>query len=769
MEKPIDLHFGGAGGVYFLAQPGELVIELEKLDRNIHNRRTDLRAVLVGPDREVLEDVTIPDTGYESGTGPPGRVTLSTEVPRKGVYGLGITISQDRYGEEIMWGFQTNCEHYLIETSRGHKDARHQEPLALYSPQTSGQVCFIPADSGFAIEISGLADSVTDIPVFDHTDTCICTLTPSPDGSASHTFPPGSYRAGRPWRLQLSSMQATVEIDGVTRWETDDPYEHMSFWSPNPESFFPLHRFRWLVTPYNRTCQADPGQSGSFAFQVHNNSDRAELINLNLEDVERSASSFQLSVDSVSVDPQSTTDVQVTYTASKNPDGNPMRAHLVASPQSCPDYSTYATLKVDTSLGGSMLELPLRFTPYRHENEQFGFTPDCPVLNQIYFDLENVPFVHTPSGISTLREGNWINTPLLSAQGNPVGARSTKIAFDAQNNVYAIGSDRGEALLMHSSDSGNSFSAVSAEGSGSNRCSFDIEQFSGQNTPEYPPPVVRYAQTLADKDLIWRRLNDMELFLPEFTDKGLEWGDPILISDKCIGISMHSGIPSTVVSRGSKVHLVWAEATDPGVEVPGVPTFVATYDRKTASLGDPVMIGYGPPANDIHNTPCMTIDSKGHLHVLVGTHGRPFPYARSIVPDDVYSGWTNVEEMWPNARQTYIGLVCDPNDTLHATFRLWFEGTDYFPAGNYGTLSHQSKSSAGQWTEPKVLVVPPYSEYSVYYHRLTIDRKGRLFLCYDYYSTYWFYRNDYRGSRRSLMMSEDADNSWTLARTVDLG
>ena len=102
MKNPIDLHFGGAGGAYFLASPGELVIDLEKRDRNIHDRRTDLRAVLLGPDREVLEDMTIPDAGYQEGLGPVQRVTLSTRVPRKGIYALSITISQDRYGEEIM-------------------------------------------------------------------------------------------------------------------------------------------------------------------------------------------------------------------------------------------------------------------------------------------------------------------------------------------------------------------------------------------------------------------------------------------------------------------------------------------------------------------------------------------------------------------------------------------------------------------------------------------------------------------------------------------
>ncbi|MBB30504.1 MAG: hypothetical protein CME25_16550 [Gemmatimonadetes bacterium] len=769
MKNPIDLHFGGAGGAYFLASPGELVIDLEKRDRNIHDRRTDLRAVLLGPDREVLEDMTIPDAGYQEGLGPVQRVTLSTRVPRKGIYALSITISQDRYGEEIMWGLSTNCERYLIETSRGHKDARHLEPLVLLSPGISGEVCFIPADSGFELEISGLNEEVSEIPILDHTNSCVCKLTPTAEGNASHTFPAGRYRGGRPWRLQLSSMEAVIEIDGVTRWEQDDPYQHMSYWSPDLNTFFPLHQFRWLVTPYNRTLPVEPGQAGAFSFQVHNNSDVTDTFMLNLQKPDSSAASFQLKTNAVRLNHGKTADVVVWFTATEDPTSEPSIAHLEVSPRSHPDLSTFATLKLETGPVAyrKNLDLPLRFTPYLHENEQFGYIPNCPVLNQIYFDQENRPFVHTPSGVSALRDGNWTNTPLVSEEGTQLGARSTKIAFDSHNNVYILASDRGEPVLMHSSDGGKSFSTSRTSTGRGSRSSFDIEQFSGHNVPEYPPPVVRYTQTLADENLIWRRLNDMELFLPTVTGKGLEWGDPILVSDKCIGISMHSGIPSTVVSWGSKIHLVWAEATDPGVEVPGVPTFVATYDRETGILGESVMIGYGPPANDIHNTPCITIDGKGHLHVLVGTHGRPFPYAKSLNPDDVYSGWSDVSLMWPDARQTYIGLVCDPNDTLHATFRLWFEGTDYFPAGNYGTLSHQSKPAEGQWVEPRVLVVPPFSEYSVFYHRLTIDRTGRLFLCYDYYSTYWFYRNDYRGSRRSLLMSADAGQSWKLAETSD--
>ncbi len=61
-----------------------------------------------------------------------------------------------------------------------------------------------------------------------------------------------------------------------------------------------------------------------------------------------------------------------------------------------------------------------------------------------------------------------------------------------------------------------------------------------------------------------------------------------------------------------------------------------------------------------------------------------------------------------------------------------------------------------------MLIVAPFSEYSVFYHRLTIDREGRLFLSYDYWSTYWFYRTDHFGSRRALLMSPDGGDAWKL-------
>jgi hypothetical protein len=195
---------------------------------------------------------------------------------------------------------------------------------------------------------------------------------------------------------------------------------------------------------------------------------------------------------------------------------------------------------------------------------------------------------------------------------------------------------------------------------------------------------------------------------------------------------------------------------------------VVTYDRETGRRGKPALVGYGPPPNDVHNSPSITVDSQGYLHVQVGTHGRPFPYARSLKPNDAGGGWTPAVVSDEKLNQTYIGLVCGPDDTLHAAFRLWQFGVAPFPASSFATLAYQRKRAGGPWDAPRILIVPPFSEYSVFYHRLTIDRKGRLFLSYDYWSTFWFYRNDHYGRRRALMMSPDGGDTWKLAETKDL-
>ncbi|MFC1597569.1 hypothetical protein ACFL5Q_06490, partial [Planctomycetota bacterium] len=502
-DPEITLGIGGCGGVYFLAEPGELIVDVEKRDRNLRGRQTELRAILVGPDRRVLQQATIPDDGKprKSGVGPPGRVRLAAEVKRKGVYGLNVTVSQDRYGDAIIWGFQTNCPHYLIETARGHRDQRREEPIVLLTPERSGNVCFLPRKAAFGMEITNLPDGVDTLSVYDASDTLVHALPVEAGGRASHTFPADVHREAVPWRLSLPAQQATVQIDGVTRWEPGDLYANLPYWTPDPASFFPFQPYRWLLTPYSRTVYGPPGQDGELPFQVHNNSDGKKTVQLEIEFPDGQWPA-RLSAGRVVLGPNASQQVTVRYTAPAENDGRV--CHVRATPVEDPDFSTYSTLtvKAGTAPASEPREIPLVLKPYEHENEQFGYLPDYPVENQVYFDLENRPFVRTGRGVETLRAAAWSTTELKSTvtsrdpplEGKSFGMPSTKIAFDHENNVYLVATAGGHAALLSSTDAAKTFSASLIPDGASRSRSFDIEQFTGHNVPHGPPPIVRYTR-----------------------------------------------------------------------------------------------------------------------------------------------------------------------------------------------------------------------------------------------------------------------------------
>lgn len=760
---------GGCGGAYFHAEPGELTIEVEKRDRNRSGRRTNLRAILIAPDRTVLQDVTIPFAGAAkgSGVGQPQRARLTAQVLRPGIYGLNITVSNDRYGDDIIWGFWTNCARYLVETSRGHRDRAREEPIVLLREDHPADVCFMPRAGEFGLKVSGLPAGVQEVAVYDAAGAAVATI-PVKEGMAAHTFPAGLQREQTPWRLHLDQGRGVIEIDGVTRWQPEDLYRDLACWTPHLSSWFPLLQNRWLLTPYQRTVYVKPRGAGSATFQMYNSLTTDRAMNLSLE-FPAEKWPVKLSSRRVVVPARATGDVTVTFPAP--PAGQTRICHLRVTPDDDSAISTYSTLtvKAGEAPAAQPLQMPLVLKPYQHENEQFGYIPDYPTYSQPYFDHANRPYVRTSSGVATLDGGKWRNVALEQAITRRVpdfaaesfSIPSTKIAFDRDDDVYLITRAGPKAALLHSRDRGKTFTAYVIPGSEDRSRHFDIEVFTGHNDPPGPPPVLRFTNTPQEPDpkLFWRRVNDLELFLPRKTDSGIELGEPILLSKSALGSSQHSGIPNGVVSRGDKVHVIWGEATDPAVKVPGVPAYVATYDRTSGQLSQPVLIGYGPPANDIHNTPSITMDSQGYLHALGGTHGQPFPYARSLKPNDASGGFT--EAVTVGSGQTYIGLLCGPDDTLHLVSRLARYG-EPFPAASHLVLAYQDKRPDGSWSDPVPLIVPPFSEYSVYYHRFTTDRKGQLFLSYDYWSTYWFYRLDNRQSRRSVMMSPDGGESWRL-------
>ena len=751
---------GGCGGVFFQVSLGQLNIEVEKRDRNLRQHETKLRAILLGPDRQVLQEAVILDDGLEkgSGTGPALSTQLSVLIDRPGIYAMMIVVTNDRYGEDVIWRFRTNCSKYLIETSRGHRDADHEEPIVLLDPERKANVCFLPPSNSFNIQVTELPEGMEPLLLKDATGENIATL-PVKNGKVDHTVDAGN-RNVTPWQLCLLKAQAKVHIDGTTRWPQNQSFPNLSLWTFNADSWFDLHPFRWLLTPYNQTIYGQPGEKKSITFQVHNNGLKSTTVNLSLEFPQKTWE-VMLSDKQLRLAPKE----KKTITLSWATPGENRMVHLRAS---IDDYTTYATLKTKVGESPALqpLKIPLVLKPFQHENQQFGYMPDYPVENQVYFNPENQPFIRTSKGIASHSNEGWETATYPQPVSSAISGAWTKIAFDKDGDLYMLALEGDKPMLMHSKDNGRTFFSYKLPDSESR--SFDIEQFSGHNIPNGPPPITRYTHKKSDERHFWRRYGDLELLIPKKTTNGIEWEKPIFISDKSLGVSLHSGIPSSIVSRGSKVHVAWGVATDPDIDVPGVPAYVVTYDRETKHLSKPSLIGYGAPANDIHNTPCITMDSQGYIHILTGTHGRAFHYARSLKPNDIQSGWTEPEPVGQDLRQTYIGLVTGPDNTLHLVFRLWKYHTEYFPESHFAALAYMSKKQGEPWSKPRTLVVAPLSEYSIYYHRLTIDHTGRLFLSYDYWSTLWFYRTDHLGRRRALMMSPDGGETWKLATSRDM-
>lgn len=806
-DGQIDWSIGTAGGVYLMAEPGELVIEVFKQDQNLRAARNDLRAILLSPDRKIVEDVVIPHSGGAAGD-PPGVVTsavIRTKVEHPGIYALNITMRNDRYGLNTAWGIKTNARSWVVETANGHRDERHVEPIVLLDTSKPSDIHFLPREGEFLIEAEGLSRDVEKLSLYNEKDELVADIpvqgekiskirqylregfSSESEGSVTFQVPADPARGKKPWRLHVPHGPAYVNIDGITRWESTDLYPDLCVWTPVKASWFPLLEYRWMISPYQRTVWAQPGSGGEISFLVHNNSPWTKNINLKL-DFPAEKWQAELSEKSVLLDPGQSREISVSYTAP--PEGEQLECLVRATPAEDRGLTTYASLTVK---GGEApaarpLEFPIVLQPYSHENRLFGYLPGYPVENEMYFDLNNEPYVAANDKLYRKVDGAWTSTEITGAVVRKVpdfpseswSLLTTKVAFDSGNDLYLIGSTGNTVALLHSSDQGKTFTAYQIPGRENERRSWNFETFTGHNIPDGPPPVVRLTLTYPlegrDPKLTFRRVNDLELITGEKADDGtITLGDPVMVTRSAI-------VTGTTVTNGSNVHIVWGEATDPEIsreQIPGVPSYVATFDRETGKLGKPVFLAYGVPVNDGHNTPSITMDSKGFLHVLIGTHGRPFQYMKSKAPDDAYAGWSEpVRTSQEDLRQTYIAFVCDQNDALHLAYRLWRSGKEYLADVHHlnttwASLAYQKKPDGMDWEEPRILIVPPMTEYSIYHHRLTTDRKGDLFLSYDYWSTMWFYRNDQRGPSvsagsgrpgrgwgRAVMTSPDGGKTW---------
>lgn len=399
--------------------------------------------------------------------------------------------------------------------------------------------------------------------------------------------------------------------------------------------------------------------------------------------------------------------------------------------------------------------LPIVLDPDLSLSEQFGYAPAY-TRNVPTFDARNRPYIRSRSAdpdytayVHTLRDGRWVRLDLVrwirraypdfAGTVGGAGSPDNRVVFDSSDRAYTLLAVRLEGgalrnLMLWSEDHGASWRVVTLPEGG-----ITCETPVGHNVFDGPPLLVVVRRTMDVDPYTGNRRRSLSVTLPR-----LEGGDvvvprPVLVSTHCVGNDGGSGDTSLAVTRGDTTCLVWTETTDQKKR--GGATLVAAYDRTTGAVGPSVEVARTRPGNDGHARPGICLDSRGYLHVLTGAHGTPFLYTRSLLPGTPYAGWTAPEPVldtgWlssanadvASGRQTYLAFVCDYADTLHIAFRQWRKGVDaLFRGANYGALSYQYLRNGGEWSAAQVVVAPPYRGYAIYFHQLTVDRLGRVFL-----------------------------------------
>jgi len=799
-------------------EPGPLTITISKRDLNIYQGADTLTAVLVDPQRQTIATVTLPDDGDETPSGKgkaPQSETIRATCDAPGIYRLMIRPSGD-----LVYGFETNCAHYVLEGG-----------LVFNDGSIGGKVYFKPPTGALKVAAAALHNpGKQKLPLLDAAGATVRTFDLTQDAKPNDLFGDrrsGGYVSGEKaqipanagnrsglWAFDISRMDLRLQVEGLDYWTND------------PRAWFDASKSRWMLLPYAATRYLQPGEKAPMTFRLLNSTGAPGRFFLTTASQDGLVVRLVGPPSPVSVAPKAEQEVQIQVSLPANAPGDrPLRGVLVAQHESNPDGVACAGIVVRRSEAPAHrpLAMPIVLKPYQHENMLFGYAPDY-VTNEVHFGLGNRPYIrqrtedpYTCTGLTLLTDKGWIERPFMDlirrtypgyAQtvygGGFLGA---KIAFDSQGGVYTLlkirlKDGRQPALLIFTPDQGQTYSLQEI-----NTTVFDIEQFTGHNALDIPPPVLGYRFTRPHHATFCGYF-DLELYMPQRDGDKLDLGKPVLVSDNCLGSCEHSGGPGSLVTRDGKTHIVWGEVAPD--DAPGVPTYIATYDHATRtvnrarpavkdrsgrpavgrppdgpgprSAGKKVLLAYGPPVNDVHNVPAITMDSEGYLHVLTGAHGDQFKYLRSLKPNDAYSGFTEPvpildagyvdDKTGPKGtgRQTYISLVCGPDDTLYTAYRQWRRNVDNYHGDlNYAALSFQSKPKNGPWGPAQPLVIPPVPGYSIYYHKLTIDRRGRLFLSYSHWTEDKTYQDDFPGryNHSAILMSPDGGKTWKLAETRD--
>lgn len=765
----------GSGTVLLMPEPGTLSMTLTKRDLNIYDGPDAMPISVCDPLGEEVAAVTLPDDGDE-GRGPHGvelqQETVTVQVERRGLYRVAFS------GGDYMFGMSANCDRYVVESK-----------LVFNDPNAAANVYFAPPEGAFEVAAAPLHDpGIQTVALHDARGNLVSEFhLQKPVEDVIHSV--GEHEGSRDglWHWQIGKMDVRLTVPGL------------KYWTMDPESYFDPEGSHLIVTPRKTARYLSPGGSARFGILLFPPEGYEGRFDVEITQPEREGVRFQLADPPVQPAEYGSDRRLVEVSAVADEacvPGEVFDAYLEVVAADNPLAAGRARLqaRVGASPVSRQLEMPIVLRRYEHEDWQFGYAPEYEP-NAVYFDLANRAWIrhrtehgHWSAGAQVLEDGRWElrewtdavreQFPDYRRPSSGSGFRGCRWAFDDGGGAWTtmrlsgVGSGFADAII-YTPDRGRSWQTALI-----NSGLADIEFFTGHNDSDVPP-VVGW-RTTAPHPARFCAYHDLLLFLPRLENGAVMVPDPILVSDNCLGGAIHSGAPPSLATRDGRTHIVWGEVAEP--DAPGVPTYIATYDRGTGRLSEKVFIAHAPPVNDVHNVPAVVLDGDGYIHVVTGAHGENFLYARSLLPNDISGGFTEPVKVhdagWVDgetdedgrARQTYIGLVCDPDDTLHIVYRHNRSGVDdYLPDFTYYMgLVYQRKPKGGEWGPARPLVIPPVGGYSIYYHKLTMDRLGGLYVSYSHW-TDQAYQKDFPGQyhNRAVITSRDGGDSWKLAETED--
>lgn len=739
-----------AGGVHFYPSIGAFEVTIFKEDGKGDPINQIMHATLFGPDGSSLDSMILYGNTEK---------TLKVSIEEKGIYTLLVSMNNDQRISTVKWGFKTITPLYMINSSAGHTDRTRTEPIVLEGGKQPFGIFFKPKKDNFRISATNLPKNARKIHLFDGSDKLIKEIKVK-DNKIDEDIQCGSCDGV--WELRLPQQIGTVNIEGVTfGWGKN--VKPLSVWTTNRQSYFDVDRYHWLLSPRRFARNVHKGDEGTVEFSLFNNSNKDMSLNVRLAQIPK-IGKFKLTANDLTIPANSTSSLNVEYQLDSSMVKDIYDMLLIAEDRHTGKQAfSLVEFRVDTK---KTLSLPIELKLFEHDQFQFAYEPNYPRDNQFYFDPANRPWLVSSGGLKVKIGEKWETVAPLENSENVRYPTST-IGFDNEGFAYTVISIKNEPYVLRANSESLDTDLTPLPHGGV----YKMETYMGGKTSDYPPAIVRYRVDPEQRRVSkWARVHRLELLLIDTKQGELYVGEPILISDNCIGTSDHSGITNAIASDGDELHLIWGATSDPTKSDIGVPTYTASYNRKTKRLSQFNLLAYSPPVNDVHNMSSILIDSHGTKHVIIGAHGRPFQYLTQSKKSKVWSKPSPISDLG----QTYVGAVLDKRDGIHLFCRTWRTGADY-PGIFDASLFFQHKQGGGNiWQEQQPFALPALPGYTVYYHRVTVDRNGKVYLSMDYWPTWSIYRESYRdsnknkssGKNRLVFTSADGE-AWKLLREIE--